>query len=194
MSGCAPDSALTFFASPKKVSKERRAGFVGPSLRYGHAALLGLGGVWLELAALKQSPALIRPNLRYSPPHYGVESKYRQPDTKVRTSSALRADGYSSLLAERSDGLCSPNPFCMRRGAQGATDQDWRLFEPKASSSQAPSTPSTAGCPEAQRRGRRQQGRLSFGDFSLAKQRKVTALSGAQPDMPKHQIIPPKRI
>jgi hypothetical protein len=32
------------------------------------------------------------------------------------------------------------------------------------------------------RRGPRNRGRLSFGDFSLAKQRKVTALSGAHPD------------
>jgi len=43
--GCAPGRALTFLASPRKVSKRRRAGFVDPPLRYGHAALLGPCGV-----------------------------------------------------------------------------------------------------------------------------------------------------
>jgi hypothetical protein len=32
LAGIAPGSALTFFASPKKVSKERRAGFAVPPL------------------------------------------------------------------------------------------------------------------------------------------------------------------
>ena len=41
MSGCAPDSALTFFASPKKVSKERRAD-VRAAARF--LALLGARG------------------------------------------------------------------------------------------------------------------------------------------------------
>ena len=44
--------------------------------------------------------------------------------------------------------------------------------------SETPPHPSTAGCPVAKRRGRRQRGRLSFGYFSLAKQRKVPRLPG----------------
>jgi len=44
--------------------------------------------------------------------------------------------------------------------------------------SETPPNPSTAGCPVAKRRGRRQWGRLSFGYFSLAKQRKVPRLPG----------------
>ncbi len=54
-----------------------------------------------------------------------------------------------------------------------------------ASSSPAPAGPSTAGCPGAKRRGRRQQGRLFFGDFLLARQKKVTcrrATPGLQAD------------
>jgi hypothetical protein len=44
----------------------------------------------------------------------------------------------------------------------------------RSESSSTPAGPSTAGCPAAKRRGRRQQGRLFFGDFLLAKQKKVT--------------------
>ena len=44
--------------------------------------------------------------------------------------------------------------------------------------SETPPNPSTAGCPGAQRRGRRQWGRFLFGDFLLARQEKVTRLPG----------------
>ena len=44
--------------------------------------------------------------------------------------------------------------------------------------SETPPNLSTAGCPVAKRRGRRQWGRLSFGYFSLAKQRKVPRTPG----------------
>ena len=53
-----------------------------------------------------------------------------------------------------------------------------------ASSSSTPFSASTAGCPEAQRRGPGPSGRLFFGDFLLAKQKKVTcrrATPGQQP-------------
>ena len=45
-------------------------------------------------------------------------------------------------------------------------------------------------------RGRRQQGRLSFAYFSLAKQRKVSALSGAHPDklQSPRKLTPSTRI
>jgi len=46
---------------------------------------------------------------------------------------------------------------------------------------------STPGCPAAQRRGRRQQGRLSFGYFSLAKQRRSTSPAGARPGLRPHR-------
>ena len=50
-----------------------------------------------------------------------------------------------------------------------------------ASSSETPPAPSTAGCPAAQRRGRRQQVRLFFAYFLLAKQKKVSRPPGRDP-------------
>ncbi len=82
VSGCAPDSAVTFFCFAKRklpkftkwefahfahrsyANAKRRAGFVVPSLRYRHAALLSLGGVARELAALKHARPLIRARQR----------------------------------------------------------------------------------------------------------------------------------
>ncbi|MEO8013782.1 MAG: hypothetical protein ABI642_06530, partial [Polaromonas sp.] len=63
--------------------------------------------------------------------------------------------------------------------------QGSRLSEAKPSSSETPLLPSTAGCPGAKRRGPRPSGRLFFGDFLLAKQKKVTcrrATPGQQAD------------
>ena len=54
----------------------------------------------------------------------------------------------------------------------------------EASSSETPPEPSTAGCPGAPRRGRRQQGRLSFAYFSLAKQRKVSSRRATPGQLP----------
>ena len=48
----------------------------------------------------------------------------------------------------------------------------------EASSSETPTNPSTAGCPEAKRRGRRQWGRPFFGDFLSATRKKVTRMPG----------------
>jgi hypothetical protein len=68
-----------------------------------------------------------------------------------------------------------------RREAQVQPDQGWRLFE-RSEFSQTPVAPSIAVCP---RSGPTNPARLFFGDFLLAKQKKVTAQSGAHPDMPR---------
>ena len=75
----------------------------------------------------------------------------------------------------------SPKPVGLGRGAQAKADKGSRLSEPKASSSETPLLPSTAGCSAAQRRGPRPSGRLSFGYFSLATQRKVPRPPGRDP-------------
>jgi len=75
----------------------------------------------------------------------------------------------------------SPKPVGLGRGAQAKADKGSRLSEPKASSSETPLLPSTAGCPAAQRRGPRPSGRLSFGYFFLATQRKVPRPPGRDP-------------
>src|SRR5688572_7484391 len=71
-------------------------------------------------------------------------------------------------------------PLCMRRGAEGFADQGSQLFE-RSEFCETPRNPSTAGCPVAKRRGRRQWGRLSFAYVSLAKQRKVGRPPGRDP-------------
>ena len=68
---------LLFFASPKKP-KEKKGdpGACVPPLRYGQPAVLGPAGVPLELAALRQSRALIRLALRSSAHSQGVRSEF----------------------------------------------------------------------------------------------------------------------
>ena len=65
---------LLFFASPKKP-KEKKGdpGVCVPPLRCGHLAVLASSGVELELAALRQSLALIRLKLRSSAHSQGFE-------------------------------------------------------------------------------------------------------------------------
>ena len=83
--------------------------------------------------------------------------------------------------AERSDGPCSclavllPGrpPLWLRRGAQLQADKGSRLFE-RSEFSETPPEARTAGCPVAQRRGRRQWGRRSLVTF-FRRERKLLA-------------------
>ncbi len=82
------------------------------------------------------------------------------------------------------------SPSWLGRGAQRQADQGSRLSEPKASSSETPLASSTAGCPKRSA-GTQTAGRLFFGDFLLAKQKKVTgrrATPGQQPST-AHPIV-----
>ncbi|MDP9992931.1 hypothetical protein J2W28_003129 [Variovorax boronicumulans] len=73
-----------------------------------------------------------------------------------------------------------PKPLWLRRGAQRFADQGSPLSE-RSEFGETPRTASTAGCPVAQRRGRRQRGRLFFAYFLLAKQKKVSRPPGRDP-------------
>jgi len=75
---------------------------------------------------------------------------------------ALRASRTPDLSS--GFGICFlfPPPFCMRRGAEVQPDQGSRLFEPKASSSDTPAGPSTAGCPPQRQRRRDADSRVAF--------------------------------
>ena len=118
---------------------------------------------------------------------WGRNTNTQQPKTEPRIPEDTRTRRGESLLVFVLISLSSvpaPDSDCplwMRRGAQAQADQGSRLSEPKASSSETPPEPSTAGCPVAQRRGRRNQGRLFFGDFLLAKQKKVTCCRQPRP-------------
>ena len=94
----------------------------------------------------------------------------------------------SSFKAERSKGLSGicgraqrwpEPPLWLRRGAQRFADQGSQLFE-RSEFCETPRNASTAGCP--QRSGGSQTvGRLFFGYFLLAKQKKVTRPPGRDP-------------
>ncbi|SFU33342.1 hypothetical protein SAMN05216350_101370 [Polaromonas sp. YR568] len=74
-----------FFASPKK-SKQKKGdpAVCVPPLRCGQPAVLGSGGVSLELASLRQSRSLIRLNLRSSAQPEGVGN--RNTNTEYQTA------------------------------------------------------------------------------------------------------------
>ncbi len=171
--GLAPAGEALFFASPKKSTQKKGDPMVWvPPLRYGQPAVLAESGVELELAALRQSLALIHFRLRSSAQPDGWRNETGCGEARTRIARPRRSPiAYPNSFPNRHP---TPPPFCLRRGTQGQTDQGSRLSESKASSSETPAGPSTAGCPGAKRRGRRQQGRLFFGDFLLAKQKKVT--------------------
>ncbi len=166
--GLAPAGDSLSLASPRESKQREGDPMVWvPPLRCGQPAVLAESGVEPELAALRQSLALIHFRLRSSaqPDGWGNESGCGE----ARTRKARPRQSPMAIA------LPPPPPFCMRRGAQGQTDQGSRLSEPKASSSETPAGPSTAGCPRSvSAGGRRQQGRLSFAYFSLARQRKVS--------------------
>ena len=70
----------------RKVTKRKATLFVVPTLRYGHAAVLGKSGVTCKLAALKQARALIHFSLRSSPPLQGFGGR-RKMQTPTRPES-----------------------------------------------------------------------------------------------------------
>jgi hypothetical protein len=110
--GCAPGSALTFFVSPKKVSKEKRAGFVGPLS--GHAALLEIDGKRRNSpCGLKHLRFFLRRFLRDSPPHDGKKLQLKLLvfvfQRRVAGLSSAAAGGSGRALFERSE--FSPTPL-----------------------------------------------------------------------------------
>ena len=71
------------------------------------------------------------------------------------------------------------HPLWMRRGAQGQTDQGWRCLS--EASLARPRLDRASQVARSEAEGRSNQGRLSFGYFSLAKQRKVPRPPGRDP-------------
>jgi hypothetical protein len=200
-SGCAPDSAVTFLCFAKEKSpKERRPRFLGPG-NTGAALRCSREPGSAELARVRaQTTALLDP-----PPAALLSSSQGGPKSQYISarcaSPGLRKWGSPQFFAqpnERSAGVGSWGPRWRRPAAQGKTDQEVQMFEPAGRVSELP------GLTEQRRavpvpRDRRIRGRLwcvrnlaspsehtpssrPFGDFSLAKQRKVTVLSGTHPD------------
>jgi hypothetical protein len=185
----------------KKVAKEK-ATLLSVSLRFaaGNLRCSAAAGVrrtrFAQTAAalIPPPPALLGtarrgwgshgPSLR-SAPEYSPEPAALLPLPPGEGGGEGSGDGYGALLptpsaltltlsrrereGERRPSAAmarrSPNPLWLRRNA------------------------STAGCPVAQRRGRRQRGRFFFGCFLLAKQKKVARPPGRNP-APKHKRTP----
>ena len=164
-----------FFVSPKKVS-QRKATPLCASLRFAAGNLrcsLFAGSAQTRFA--QTCAALIREKLRSSAHTEGSGSglRFARPantdqQPKPNTPTSTRHGAYLF------------NPLCACRGAQLQAEEGPRMFE-RSEFARTPPGASTAGCPEAKRRGHAQWGRLSFAYFSLARQRKVSRLPGRHP-------------
>jgi len=96
---------------------------------------------------------------------------------RVFLSRPSEAKARRVCWAERSDG--PTHPLWLRRGAQRFADKGSQLFE-RSEFCETPRNASTAGCPQL-RCGSQTVGRLFFGYFLLAKQKKVTRPPGRDP-------------
>ena len=148
--GCRPGGRLTFFASPKKVSKERRP-LLSASLRCAAGNLRCSTPAGVRRTRFAQTAAALIPppsallgayrrggsgqpslplgpetNSQYQPPRRAAPGGWWPSDAKARSVS---------------------KPLCVRRGAQGFADQGSQLFE-RSEFCEAPRNPSTAGCPQ----------------------------------------------
>ena len=168
--GLAPAGEALFFASPKKSTQKK-----------------GDPMVWVPCAAL-------RGNLRCSP-KAGSSSNSASPQTIARPDPLLptllgparrvgervrmrggedaqSASSPAAGCAPASDLAPTPSACAEERRSSRIRASDCLSA---ASSSSPPAGPSTAGCPAAKRRGRRQRGRLFFAYFLLATQKKVSS-------------------
>jgi hypothetical protein len=112
----------------------------------------------------------------------------RQSPLLVPSSPALLAGGHGLFASAR----CASPPsagvardlgaLLNRRAAQDKTDKKGRLFEPCTQGEFEPLPVLAEQRRAAPRSGAGSGGRLSFGSFSLAKQRKGTRPSGRNPD------------
>jgi len=130
-----PGGNSLFFASPKK-SKQKKGDPQSGSLRCATGTLR-----CSNQAGSRANSPLAQTSTRPDPLGSALLSPARtglagaQPGSRTRTRNCTRIKW-------------PQNPFCLRRGAQGQTDQGPRLSEPKASSSGTPAGLSTAGCPQ----------------------------------------------
>jgi len=190
-----PAADLLSFASPKE-SRQRKGDptVCVPPLRYGQPAVLGESGGpqnSLHFVALRQLRPLSRFPLRSSAQPEGrrVNAPWR---VLVWGGGVQRPSAFFYLgrAKRRPVGLPRPSAAMARSIPSGCAEgrsvsrirarsclsgTQWSEF------CETPRNASTAGCPVAKRRGRRQRGRLFFGYFLLAKQKKVTRPPGRVP-------------
>ena len=165
MSGCAPDSAVTFFCFAKRKSPKKRRAEVRAAARF--LALLASGGVGLNsLRSNNARPdppaaALLSPATRHGNP------SSRTPQGRARARPCCFWSWYSHPCR------------VPRRVAQDWAEIEAQMFE-RSEFLRFPPWPSNAACP-ARSAGTTHPARLSFGYFALAKQRKVPRPPGRDP-------------
>ena len=199
-----PGGRLTFFVSPKKVSKERRPDEHALLRRVRCAAQLGRG--LAKLAALKQTRDLFPPKsalLAVPDGRWGAGNDgcccAATPVCFNRRARLLRSAGLGKCSAQhikqidtRASGCTHTSDFVSAlasspapdfpvgqgRAAECQGDQAPRLFERSEFSGDPPGA-SSAGNHEVALT----SGRLSLGYFSLARQRKVPRPPGRTPGL-----------
>jgi len=212
---------VTFSCLAKRKSPKRKRPHCLRPLRFatGQPAVLGFGGVSLNsrrCASLRHTRALIRQTLRSSahPEGHGGQNShtglcFARP--RLAGASASRCAG----RAERSDGPCgcwlfgcSAVPPLLAAPAAGrlwggtrvgarvhrALTRRGCLNEAATQRSEfhgAPRNRSAAGLPLRTAKGSQTGGRLFFGDFLLAKQKKVTRSPGDSRPPPNNQACSP---
>ena len=169
---CARRRSNFLLRRQKKVTKEKASRIRRPAAPVRCVARSRRGAQKLALRAQTSAP-LIRLALRYSPPHYGgggVQNNQHQYNKyaprRVLVGLGIRYwSSGSAVLTELSSA-----------GANGSKSA--RCLSPQGEFARFPFVPSSA----RNRAAALSAAALSFGDFSLGTQRKVTALSGALPD------------
>ncbi len=101
------------------------------------------------------------------------------PEGEGTRKTRGRAKRWPVGYARPSAATARVTPLWLRRGAQRFADQGSQLFE-RSEFCETPRNASTAGCPVAQRRGRRQWGRLSLLTF-FGETKKVSRPPGRDP-------------
>jgi len=201
--GLGPAADLLSFASPKE-RKQRKGdpAVCVPSLRYGQPAVLTFRGVSPKLASLKQGRALIRETLRSSAQPEGLgrptRHRYARRLNALRAFASLGRGALTPTLsqrerepiqAERSKGSIASRarrwPVRLPLPSGCAEERSVSRIRARSCLSEASSArPRETRAPQVARsaaKGRRQWGRLFFGYFLLAKQKKVARPPGRDP-------------
>jgi hypothetical protein len=120
----------------------------------------------------------------------GGPRSQHQPSARLAAPNLARHRTTSAMRSEPK-GICSSGPLRRAEQRSGRRKKKRSCLSPYSGEFCASRLPRAAqGSP---RRGPRNRGRLSFGSFSLAKQRKGTALSGAYPDAVQRNEETPAR-
>ncbi|PNG51721.1 hypothetical protein WDL1CHR_02410 [Variovorax sp. WDL1] len=201
--GFRPGGRVTFFVSPKKVTKERRPHCARPSasLRATCGARSRRGP--RKLASLKHARPFIRLKLRSSARAEGIWDgpSLRSATNGLAARGLEQVHAYARIAVHvhvhvheqgpaahanphptqgRAMARWNPNPLWPRRGAELFAEKGPRVFEPKASL-RGPREKRAPQVARSEAEGRGQWGRLFFGYFLLARQKKVTRLPGRRP-------------